>query len=177
MLNLANLLTGLRILAAPFLYLAILHQYSITALILCFLGGLTDLLDGMAARKFKQESRFGELFDPLADKIMMIAIYLAFFHTGVLSIFEVGLILGRDFLILAGAIYVLVSKPKIPLDPLFLSKLNTVLQICLAGWLVLYSSLALNTHTFTKCLIYVTLSVTVISGFQYAKRFITHLCH
>ena len=180
-INLANAMTLSRVMAAPIMYyLIVAHQWK-AAFVLCFLGGFTDLLDGFFARLFKHESLFGERFDPLADKIFMTAIYLALGHASILPLWSIAIILGRDLLIIMGAVYVLVSKNKIPLHPLFLSKLNTVIQITLSGWLVCFQYLKnidLSSHSlefFTNCFLYGTLLITILSGLQYGKRFITNL--
>lgn len=179
--NLANAMTLSRVMAAPVIYyLIITHQWK-ASFILCFLGGFTDLLDGFFARLFKDESLFGERFDPLADKIFMTAIYLALGHASILPLWSIAIILGRDLLIILGAIYVLVSKNKIPLHPLFLSKLNTVIQMTLSGWLVCFQyiqDIGLSSHSleiFTNLFLYGTLLITILSGLQYGKRFITSI--
>jgi len=179
--NIANAMTLSRVMAAPIMYYLIVTHACKASFILCFLGGITDLLDGLFARLFKHESLFGERFDPLADKIFMTAIYLALGHASILPLWSIAIILGRDLLIILGAIYVLVSKNKIPLHPLFLSKLNTVIQITLSVWLVSFqyikevglSSIALE--IFTNLFLYGTLLITILSGLQYGKRFITSL--
>lgn len=179
--NLANAMTLSRVVAAPVMYyLIITHQWK-ASFILCLIGGFTDLLDGFFARLFKHESLLGERFDPLADKIFMTAIYLALGHASILPLWSIAIILGRDLLIILGAIYVLVSKNKIPLHPLFLSKLNTVIQITLSGWLVCFQymqDIGLSSHSleiFTNFFLYGTLLITILSGLQYGKRFITSI--
>jgi cardiolipin synthase len=179
--TLANGMTLLRIATAPIMYyLIVTHNWKF-AFILCFSGGLTDLLDGFFARFYKQESLFGERFDPLADKIFMTAIYLALGHASIIPLWSIAIILGRDIIIILGALYALISKQAIPLHPLFLSKLNTVIQIALSGWLVAFQyiqeiGLASNTvEFFTNYFLYGTLLLTILSGLQYAKRFVNAL--
>lgn len=179
--NLANAMTLSRVIAAPFVYYLIVGHAWKSAFILCFLGGLTDFLDGFFARLFKHESLFGQRFDPLADKIFMTAIYVALSVASVLPLWTIAIILVRDLLIMLGAIYVLVSKKKVPLHPLFLSKLNTVIQIVLSGWLVCFQyiqDVGLSSNSleiFTRFFLYGTLLITILSGLQYGKRFITAL--
>lgn len=180
-ITLANAMTLLRLIAAPIMYyLIVTHNWKMS-FIICFLGGVTDLLDGFFARFYKQESLFGERFDPLADKIFMTAIYLALGHASILPLWCIAIILGRDIMLILGAIYALVLKQTIPLQPLFLSKVNTVIQIALGGWLIVFQyiqNMGFVSHTvefFTNYFLYGTLLITILSGLQYAKRFITTL--
>ena len=179
--TLANAMTLVRVIAAPVMYYLIVTHNWKASFILCFLGGFTDLLDGFFARLYKQESLFGERFDPLADKIFMTAIYLALGHVSIVPLWGIAIILGRDIVIILGALYALVSKKTIPLHPLFLSKLNTVIQIALSGWLVIFQyiqDIGFTSNTvefFTNCFLYGTLLITILSGLQYAKRFVNAL--
>ncbi|CAO5683077.1 MAG: CDP-diacylglycerol--glycerol-3-phosphate 3-phosphatidyltransferase [Holosporales bacterium] len=177
LLTASNFITGLRIVMAPFLYWQILAEDWQGALLVCILGGLTDFLDGAIARHFNQTSFFGEIFDPIADKIMVTAIYIAFFKKHIIpeSVFFV--IIGRDIFLILGSFFVIKNKLKIPLTPLILSKINTFLQFFLCAWILIMNVL-LKVYTmpsifstFTSCIIYGTLVLTVLSGIQYAKRF------
>ncbi|MDP2193689.1 MAG: hypothetical protein Q8K36_04120, partial [Alphaproteobacteria bacterium] len=124
---------------------------------------------------------FGERFDPFADKMMMTAIYLAMGLSQIIPLWCVAVILLRDVFIILGALIVMMGRKNVPLHPLFLSKLNTVFQILLAGWLVAYQylislmPLGYPFHLFTNIVLYGTLLLTLLSGLQYAQRFAYHI--
>ncbi|MBP9752699.1 MAG: CDP-alcohol phosphatidyltransferase family protein [Proteobacteria bacterium] len=174
----SNFITGLRIAMAPFLYISLMNDAWIVSFLLCFLGGVTDFLDGAIARHFKQTSFFGEIFDPVADKVMVTFIYVAFYQKGIIPAIAFFTILGRDIFLILGSLLVLKTKRNIPLSPLILSKINTFFQFFLCAWIVCINAyqqihpLSDIFNIFTDTIIYGTLVLTVLSGLQYAKRFI-----
>ena len=177
-ISLPNVITGLRIVAAPFLYVFIQRHLWLQAFILCILCGLTDYLDGFLARILEQTSAFGEMFDPVADKIFIFFLYIALYMQNRLPFYLLGTILLRDILLIFGSIYVLKNYLQIPLEPLWISKINTFFQIFLCFWVLGKEAFKdfymqpLFADSCTTLLIYVTLITTVFSGFQYARRFI-----
>lgn len=174
LVNLPNTLTGIRFFGVPVLvYLYLTHQYSSAFWGILVLGS-TDWLDGFFARKFHQESLFGKVFDPIADKTLMIAIFATLGYLKALPLFFVFLCLARDVLIIFGGIAMIFSKNKTSLSPTKASKINTFLQI-LCILIVTYrlqlpivSSHLLFSETF---LITLTSLFTIASGLQYAKTF------
>jgi cardiolipin synthase len=177
-ISLPNIITGLRIVAAPFLYIFIQRHLWLQALILCLLCGLTDYLDGFLARLMAQTSSFGEIFDPLADKIFIFFLYIALYMQNRLPFYLLGTIFLRDILLIIGSIFVLKNHAEIPLGPLWMSKINTFFQIFLCLWVLCKEAFKgfyiqpLLADSCTTLLIYVTLMTTVFSGLQYARRFI-----
>jgi cardiolipin synthase len=172
--NFANLLTTFRFLAAPIIVYCLHCHYDILAFWLFFIAGVTDWLDGLAARYYHQESLLGQLFDPLADKVLIISVSwaLTVFHR--LPWWLSFPIISRDILILIGSIIVWLKKLPLDLKPLFISKLNTCLQIivCFSILAKVYiSENSLWVKSFLNCLFYATLITTVLSGFAYAKLF------
>ena len=92
-----NALSFLRLLGVPyFFYLIVGPQNDGLALIVLFVSGFTDWLDGFLARKLQQFSRIGELLDPLADRLYTLAALVALFYRGVLPLFIVAILLSRD---------------------------------------------------------------------------------
>ncbi|CAO4842866.1 MAG: CDP-diacylglycerol--glycerol-3-phosphate 3-phosphatidyltransferase [Holosporales bacterium] len=171
-LTASNLVTGLRIIVAPFLYLAIVDQQWLVALCLCLFGSMTDFLDGYLARRFHQTSTFGERFDPFADKIMMTAVYFGLYHVSAIPAFLLFAVIGRDIFLIFGSLYIMLKKINIPLHPLRLSKINTGLQLFLCAWIVTIKALGnFDQLTIpTQFFIYLTTLTTLLSGFQYSKR-------
>lgn len=171
-LTASNLVTGLRIIVAPFLYLAIVDQQWLLALSLCLFGSMTDFLDGYLARRFHQTSIFGERFDPFADKVMMTAVYIGLYHVCVIPAFLLLTVIGRDIFLIFGSLYIMLKKNNIPLHPLRLSKINTGLQLFLCAWIVAIKAIGFFDYLqiITQFFIYLTTLTTVLSGIQYSKR-------
>ena len=135
--HLPNLLTSSRILATPIIGYAVYksnYQLGFPLFVWC---GSTDLLDGYLARRFKWNSKLGSLLDPLADKILVGSLTVAFTASGSILPSTGLLILGRDAGLLLSSCF-LSWRHKIPLSnievqPFLSSKINTSLQLLLLG--------------------------------------------
>ncbi|MBI2059008.1 MAG: CDP-alcohol phosphatidyltransferase family protein [Nitrospirae bacterium] len=138
MFNIPNLLTLFRILLIPVVIVFIERDRYDNALLLMVLGGVTDYLDGYIARNFKRRTRLGSLLDPLADKLMVNALFFTFAWKGFLWWSLVILVFGRDLLLIGGAAFLKYIRHKVfEIVPTFVGKTNTFLQICLIGFILL----------------------------------------
>lgn len=101
-MNLPNKLTLIRILLTPFYLAAMLIDFEyhfIVAAMIFIVASVTDFLDGNIARKRNLVTTFGKLCDPLADKMLTTAAFLAFMNAGVCNVWIVMIILSREFLV------------------------------------------------------------------------------
>lgn len=127
-----NVLTLFRlVLIPPFLLCLYFEEYK-CAFTLFLLAGFTDGLDGWMARYFHWQSFFGSFIDPLADKLLAAASFIALALIGRLPWWLVTLVFLRDLTISVGVIgwYWLIQR-KLNFEPTFLSKINTALQLAL----------------------------------------------
>ena len=131
--HLPNLLTMARIFLVPWIVIDLLNYHYDRALALLLLAGLSDALDGYLARRFGWQTRLGGLLDPLADKLLFMALFFTFGWMGDLPLWLVLLALGRDVLILGGALAYHVRVGPLEAEPLLISKLNTALQLALVA--------------------------------------------
>lgn len=163
-----NFFSYLRIILTPiFLYLA--YKGYDTWAIVCFLtAGLTDWIDGFLARILHQETSFGQILDPIADKIFLIASYIGFWYLHRIPDLVCAIVVGRDLLLLLMGACVLSLKLSFSMKPLYISKLNTNLQIVY----IVCVSLALNTYVIHIMGI-MTLITTILSGFLYLYSFLS----
>jgi len=132
LLNAPNLFTLARLILAPFIASDILNGRYGRAIILSFIAGFTDVIDGYLARKLGESSRVGAYFDPIADKILLSVVYLALGWAHAIPWWMVGLVFGRDLLILAMAAYGLAFTKVRKFPPSIWGKLSTFLQISAA---------------------------------------------
>lgn len=172
--TLPNLITGVRVIAAPVVVYALFAPYPHLAFWVFFAAGLTDWLDGFIARFYNQESVIGQLFDPLADKFLLITVTLALMLCQRMPLWLSIAIISRDVFILIGSSLVWIYHLPLTLKPLFMGKLSTFCQISLC--LALLALGILDTppflaKSFLTLLFYATLLTTVLSGFSYAKVF------
>jgi cardiolipin synthase (CMP-forming) len=131
-LSIPNLITLARILLVPVIIWAITSNQMQVAFWLFVIAGLSDLVDGFLAKRFGMATALGAYLDPLADKAMIVSIYVALGIAEAIPRWLVILVVSRDIMIVAAVILSwLVGKP-MALKPLTVSKLNTVAQIVLA---------------------------------------------
>ncbi|MCA0157292.1 CDP-alcohol phosphatidyltransferase family protein [Tsukamurella sp. M9C] len=137
-LNVPNALSVLRLLGVPlFLWLLLVEHADAWALVVLMVSGFTDWLDGKLARLLNQQTRLGELLDPAADRLYMIAVPIAFGIRGILPWWVIGLLIGRE-VVLAGTVPFLRSRGITALPTLYLGKAATfalmyALPMLLAG--------------------------------------------
>ena len=170
-LNLPNLLTLLRIALAPWVVLAILRGSHATALALFAAAAATDGLDGSLARRFRWVTAAGAYLDPIADKTLLSGVYVAFAASGILPWWFVGLIFGRDILILAAAIAALFLTDIRKFPPTSWGKLSTFFQIVTAvTWLARNVLSYPLLDGLAAALIWPTAAATAWSGLHYGWR-------
>ena len=129
MLTLPNLFTLARLILAPFVVLAILNAHYGRAIVLFFAAGITDVIDGLLARRLGESTPAGAYFDPVADKILLSAIYIALGAVRAMPWWMVALVFARDILILAMAAYGLLFTSVRRFPPSVWGKISTFLQI------------------------------------------------
>ena len=128
-----NILTIGRILIVPFFVLAFYlpgFYGDLTALVLFIIASFTDFLDGMLARLLGEESKLGELLDPIADKILVAAALILLVMNGTIKNYEVIaaiIILTRE--ILVSGLREFLAKGSITMEVTGLSKLKTFIQM------------------------------------------------
>jgi len=172
-LTIATALTCLRIaLTFPFLYLIGLGRFDI-ALVVFFFAGVTDFFDGYIARRFNQQSRLGQILDPLADKFLIASAFvvMALPHSGFPSIpvSLAVLVIGRDVLILIGAGAVFLVTRFSEFKPTWFGKTNTLVELGVIGTFLLFHTTGL--FTFMLPTFYGILVVSVIiSGGEYVMQ-------
>jgi cardiolipin synthase len=132
-LSIPNIITLGRILLVPFIVWAIASNQLEIAFAIFIIAGVSDAVDGFLAKRFNMSSELGALLDPVADKALLVSIYMALGIWGAIPRWIVILVVSRDIMIV-GAVIVswLYGKP-IPMKPLMVSKLNTVAQVAFAA--------------------------------------------
>jgi len=145
------------------------------AFVLFLAAGISDAVDGFLAKRFGMATELGAYLDPLADKAMLVSIYIALGITEAVPRWLVILVVSRDIMIVSAVILSwLVDKP-VPLKPLLVSKLNTVAQIVLA--LVVLASLgfSFNAHIAVLALTALVAALTLISIACYVAEWVRHM--
>lgn len=177
--TLANQLTFLRLLAAPFFILAILYARFDIALSLFSAAAITDLLDGLIARLFHQETSLGAYLDPAADKILLTCAFVLL--TDYPSLFQgipmvnriplwlTILTIFRDVFIVSVALMLYLAYGRTSFKPTFLGKLTTLGE-SLCVWLFLLFNELARSHAVLPLAVRGTLGLILVSGFHYMWR-------
>jgi cardiolipin synthase len=132
MLTIPNLFTMVRILMTPFILYSLAHGHFLMGGWLFGGAAMTDLLDGAVARRFGGETKLGLYLDPIADKILLSAIYIGLAAGGAVPVWVVVVIFARDLLILALSSYALKFTTFRDLNPSNLGKASTFMQVMTA---------------------------------------------
>jgi len=128
-----NVITLLRLVAVPIVVLLMIEGRMDLAFLLFAAAGISDAVDGILARRFGMASELGAYLDPVADKALLLAIYGTLGALGAVPAWLVVLIVSRDILIVGGVLFSWIVGRPVPIDPLRISKINTLAQIVFAG--------------------------------------------
>jgi CDP-diacylglycerol--glycerol-3-phosphate 3-phosphatidyltransferase len=186
----ANQITVGRLLAIPvFVVLAAYYSrsidagaeqvaYRVAALVVFGLAALSDAVDGYIARNFNQQTPFGTVMDPVADKSLLLAgvitLSLTHWHAG-LPIWFAGLVIARDVLIVAGVLIIKHVAGRVQMGPIKSSKICTFLQLCTVVWVLLDFWSKGGRPPALDALILAAAGFTVFSGAAYIKEGIRQL--
>ena len=168
MKHVPNILTIVRFILIPFIvYFAMKEQYIITTIIL-IISGITDILDGIIARKFNFITDFGKLMDPLADKATQVATLVVLVLQNIIPFWILAVVIIKEFIMVAGASF-LYGKETVVFSKWY-GKLSTVLF-----YIAIFSSLIIKyfniTFNFADYIYYLAVAVTIFSLIMYFKAF------
>ncbi len=135
-MNLPNFISLARLLGAPLIVWLLLTEAWVAAFVVFLAAGLSDAADGYLAKRLDMQSSVGAYLDPIADKTLLVSIYLTLSFKGHLALWLVILVVSRDLLIVGGALLVFMLNHPTWVRPSLPSKLNTLLQITLAALVI-----------------------------------------
>jgi cardiolipin synthase len=174
-LSIPNLITLARILLVPVIVWAIASNQMQIAFALFLIAGLSDLVDGFLAKRFGMATELGAYLDPLADKAMIVSIYVTLGIADVIPRWLVILVVSRDIMIVAAIMLSwLVDKP-VKLKPLTVSKLNTVAQILLALLVLASLSIGFDAEIAILALTLLVAVLTLLSVAFYVAAWVRHM--
>jgi cardiolipin synthase (CMP-forming) len=173
--NAPNLITICRILLVPITVWLILSSAFDFAFGVFVLAGLTDAVDGFLARRFQLQTDLGAMLDPIADKALLVSIFVALGTLGHLPAWLVILVVTRDILIIGAVVISWVMDRPIPMKPLWISKVNTAGQIILAGATLATLGFSYELGRLLATGIGLTAALTAASGAIYMRDWIRHM--
>lgn len=165
-MTIPNILTLGRIVLTPLLVWLLLDGKLKQALVVFFVAGMTDGLDGLIARVFHQKSKLGAYLDPLADKLLLVSSFILLGHLNLVPDWLVVIAVSRDIIIVLGLMTLMFHQINVEIHPSFLSKITTLLQL-LTIFLVMSTPYMLLPDWVYSILFAATAIVSVGSGVQY----------
>lgn len=164
---LPNLISLARLLAVPLAVWLILSDKLAAAFWLFVAAGVSDALDGFIAKNWGVRTVLGGYLDPLADKALLMSVYVTLGYRGQIESWLVILVVFRDVLIIGGAILYHTLTQSLKMQPLFISKLNTAAQIALAAVVLAHLGLGIDERGLVSVLVHVVAATTFLSGAAY----------
>jgi cardiolipin synthase (CMP-forming) len=168
-MNLPNIISLARLLSVPLIVSLILSHQLIAAFLFFTVAGLSDALDGFLARIFKARTTLGAYLDPLADKALLVGVFSALGQIGLIELWVVILVVFRDVLIIGGILLLFLFKSTIEMKPLMISKINTVVQLIYALFVLSQGESFLGIPDLNLYFGYLVVLTTVLSGVSYVK--------
>ena len=166
-MNIPNFISFGRLLAAPVLVWLILDGHLMEAFVLFIAAGISDAVDGFIAKHFNAETAFGKFLDPLADKALLVCVYVSLAQADLLAIWLAIMVVFRDAVIVGGAMLFHTLTYSLTMRPLRISKVNTAAQIVLAAAVLGVSGFGVEAKLFIDVLVYTVATTTLVSGTFY----------
>lgn len=139
---LPNILTTLRLILAPIIIYCIFTHMFKAALALFIIAGLTDFLDGYLARKFNQSSKLGSIIDPIADKLLIVGLFISLTYIEQIPFWLTTIVFLRDFFILMGLAIFHIKNISYTIRPLNISKFNTLICLLYISFSIVFAMLS-----------------------------------
>jgi len=166
LLSIPNILTLARILMTPVIVYMVLTHQAWSAVLLMVIAGVTDMLDGAIARYFDQRTIVGAYLDPLADKILLVSLFVSLFYIGEVPLFIFLAVIFRDAIIIFGAMVYQMVTGQLTIHPSLVSKATTFMQILYVALLLLNMATPIS-HVLVDMTMWLAFLLTCISGVDY----------
>ena len=174
-MTIPNIISIIRLAMVPYIVWTLLEGRLMLAFILFVVVGISDGVDGFIARKFNQRTELGAYLDPLADKTLLVSMFVALGYLEAIPHWLVIIVLTRDVLILAGVMVAFVIGNPIEIKPLFVSKANTAVQIVLVSLALAMPAFSLDLGTVQSIMVWVCAVLTIASAFAYFAAWTRHV--
>jgi cardiolipin synthase len=174
-LSIPNLITLARILLVPVVVWAIASDQMLFAFLLFAAAGVSDAVDGFLAKRFGMASELGAYLDPLADKVLIVAIYVSLGIVDALPRWLVILVVSRDLLIVGGVMFSwLLGKP-VSVKPHPVSKVNTAVQLLLVGLVLAALGFRFDAGWALSLTMAAVAALTLASVAVYLREWVVHM--
>jgi cardiolipin synthase len=176
-MNLPNIITIGRILLVPVtIWLIVAGQFGL-AFMVFIIAGVGDGVDGFIARRYAMKTQLGAYLDPLADKLLLVSIYISLGFLQHMPAWLVILVASRDVLIVGAVILSWILGRPVKMHPLIVSKINTAVQIIFAGAVLAVLALAADAAWMLEIGSAIVAFLTVASATLYLREWARHMAN
>ncbi len=165
--QLPNTISVVRILLVLPLVWAFAEENYQAALALVIIAGISDGVDGYLARRFGWGTRLGTVLDPIGDKVLLVSSFFMLGWLGQFPFWLVALVIGRDVVIVAGAVAYHLLIHHYEMAPTLTSKLNTLMQILLVTAVLVSEGVVVLPQAVLSGMVFLVLLTTLLSGLEY----------
>jgi cardiolipin synthase len=173
--QLPNTLTALRLFSAPILAAFLLYGHQTYAFAVFAFAGFTDLADGFLAKRFGLTTPIGRYFDPAADKLLMLAAFLALAAIHQTPLWLTLLVIGRDLSIVVGIVIARWLALPLRVEPLAIGKVCTAVQVAYVALVLLLLAFRWNAGRAVEAAALVAAAFTTVSWLAYAALWLKAL--
>jgi cardiolipin synthase len=173
--NIPNIITLGRIILVPIVVWAIASNQMEIAFAVFIVAGVSDAVDGFLAKRFNMTSDLGALLDPLADKALLVSIYIALGIWGAIPRWIVILVVSRDIMIVSAVIVSWLFGKPVQMKPLMVSKLNTAAQVAFAALVLGSLGFGIQLSPYDSILMALVTVFTLSSVSLYLVEWIRHM--
>ncbi|HET7617384.1 MAG TPA: CDP-alcohol phosphatidyltransferase family protein [Vicinamibacterales bacterium] len=173
-LTAANQLTITRVLLVPVFVILLLYEYRGWALVTFFAAGLTDLFDGLIARRTGQKTTLGAWLDPMADKLLLVTMFVMLTLPDIgsanrLPLWFTVLVISRDIVIVLTVAIVNLAVGHRTFRPSIYGKVATATYV-VTGVVTLYFNFLERSSIVVSLFVYASLAITLLSAGDYAIK-------
>ena len=174
-LNIPNFISLGRVLSVPVVFWLLLTGRYQSAFFLFVAAGISDAVDGWLAKRYSWQTELGAYLDPLADKLLIVCIFVAMGWRGELPSWLVIAVVSRDLLIVTGVLLAWLLDHPVTIKPLIVSKANTFAQLLLAAVVLADAGFALGLTGLRGWLVLATGFLTLASLWAYTVTWLRHM--
>jgi cardiolipin synthase len=174
-LTLPNFITIARLLGVPLIVWLMIADRFLEATVLFIIAGISDAADGFIAKRFGAASELGAYLDPVADKALLVSVFVTLGFKGILPAWLIVLVVSRDLFIIGGMLLAYVLSNPMAVHPLWVSKANTVAQILLIVLVLAERSGVSVLNALTAIFVLGAAALTVASAGAYLIEWVRHM--
>jgi cardiolipin synthase len=173
--SIPNFITLARVMSVPVIFWLLVNGHSRIAFFVFLGAGISDAVDGYLAKRFDWRTELGAYLDPLADKLLIVSIYIALAVAREIPLWLVIAVVSRDVLILLAVLISWLMDRPVHIKPLAISKLNTAAQLVLATTVLGDEGFGLGLDMVRLGLVWITGALTILSLLAYVRTWLRHM--